>query len=637
MKKLLSLVLLLMPLSLMAADATITLMANGQVFKTVNVEVGKTIGDVMDEFGWPDAYPFHIYEGWWAKNATGDPEILPNDEVINGDMTLYYHWMIYKGITKCYLKRVTSREEIENYDYFYLVTADGKHAMVSDSRNDWFQMSINENSYTINGLAMKFGTQKDVNIQGDSIDVMDGENPLSGTLPFYFFERSYDNYSKRYTALGNGIVTYGDNFAYQKGDAEPYFGHLSNRGRDDLGKLGYNFVWNLSFTADGYAKLENEEFGYIYYSETANEDGHNFRLSKTAAPNLVAYRYVQEEGYKFTTSLDYDIIHLNKNIPEGVSCYITSGAGSDGGSFTAAEFYDAQTEKYSKFAVMKGYKLPLFVDYYDQNMYKHEWSISGEGTAKEELYEMHGEERPAYVVTPTGECTVNFNLTEDIKKSYIGGKEVTYSRDEKVDIYGDGSVIVDGSSIILKDANLDGGIKSELLGLDIEVTGNCTVSGGIEVTNDLGFNNWDDEAQKITVYGGIHSSREANGATLSLHNVDLYVYPGSAPAKAKAAFVKESAKSIVSGFAGLDYSAASYTMALPKDGYYDETSYMLCNSDGTPATQMALIKNEHYDDFVTGVKNVQTAPTATRKNIYKGQIVIEKNGSRYNVAGQMLK
>lgn len=634
MKKILSFLLLLMPLSLMAEEATITLMANGKVYKEVKTEVGKTIGDVYNDFDMPDAYPFRIYDGIWAKNATGDPKELPSDEVIKGDMTLYYHWIIYKGVTKKYLKRIKSREEVEDYTTFYLVTADGKHAMVSDSEKDWYHMSINENSYSINGLAMKFGTQKDVNIQGDSIDIVDGDNPLTGVLPYYFFERYGD---EQYTALGNGIPTYGDNFAYQQGDGEPYFGHLSNRGRDDLGKAGYNFVWNISFTADGYAKLENENFGYIYYDETANEDGHNFRLSKTATPNLVAYKYVEEFGYKFTTSLDYYTVTLNKNIPEGANCYIMPGTAMEEAS-TAVEFYEEQTETSSKFAVMKGYKLPFFIDYYDSNMYKHEWSFSGEGTGKEEPYEMHGEERDAYVVTPTGECTVNFSLTEALKVVTVGNTEVKYSPEGQTDVYNDGTVVVTGSTIALNNANVENGVVSDMTGLEIVFKSNSNIKGGVIVLDDLIFNSWETIVPKVTIDDAISSKSNSNYDFLRINSIEIDARLGDRPSKAKAPSVGGSVSSVISGFAGMYYDEENYVMALPKDGYYNTITRMLCNSDGTPAQEFMLLTKEHYNEYISGVNTVQgEASATTRKVLSNGQLIIEKSGNRYNSAGQLLK
>lgn len=605
--------------------ATITLMANGKVYDVVEIEVGQPLGYLGDA----SAEPFYSLEFvGWSTNQTGKPVFVDEGTIVDGDMTLYAQWKVEEKTRARYLKRLRDGDELGDGDKLYLITADGKHTM-KFSTDDYTNISFSGRT----GWVEHFGKQMDIDLPvGEgNIDISEDDD-----LGLYFeFLPVYGSSDNSYDLIGGYART--AFFAYQFPDEdEPVLCNVTHHGREDLAYLGYNFDWNLSFTADGFAKLENGEYGYIYYDEEASEKwGYNFRLSKSAQPNLLAYTYVEERDTVYVSSIAYNVITVVSDETQ-VMALIDRESGNAG---VAMMWQDEEGNPLDNptYAVMEGSTCILFAEY-DKDMYRGEFTCTDTEVGKLQEYEVWGDMKEVFAVTPTKNCTVNFNLILAPKTIVIGNNEVTAAEGE-TDVFGDGSVIVDMGDIQLTEANLTGDIMSPYSNTWLKTSGSNSIKGNITVDSYMGFYCWDEEPAELNVVGNLSCTgavaNSENGQILNFSNVEVTIWNPITVNSNGFGKSKSTIVSAISGFEDIEFDEEEFAILQPLNGYYDTTRKMLVDADGNPADTFQLVTREH---FLTGVNAHSASLKGTSaKQLKKGRIVITHNGRNYNAHGIEVK
>lgn len=485
--------------------------------------------------------------------------------------------------------------------------------------------------YTNTAWIEKLGKEKDVNVSGDNIDGMGKDDPFDFCLRYNFYQVT-DKYGTYYQLMNDAGTT--GNFAYQySGDDEPCFARSEHEARESLKYLGYNFQWDLSFTSDGHAVLGNEEYGHIYYSETPSSMGTNFRLSKTAASNLIAYKIVEEYQDTYTSSLAYNIVHVESS-EDG---YIRPmDDGKEGGGTCTMLWEDEEGNPLDNpvYAIMKGYSC-MFVGEYERNLYKGELTCSDPEAGKIGTQTFRDEEFEGLIVTPTQECTVSLKLTYDPVKLTIGDKEVAYGEEES-DINNDGSILFQYNEIMMNDATLNGDVVSPLDRTWLNVTGNNSINGNIVSDGLAGFYGQNGDDNQVNITGSITCTGTANGMPVQdmvfcVYHTSLTIMPSTpsaSPRKKVNALVPA-----ISGFSDLQYDNTEYVIAQPVNGYYDTAKKMLVDAEGNPSPILSIVPLS----TVTGINNVTKTYSPVNKFIKNNRIVIRKNGRLHNTLGIEVK
>jgi len=217
------------------------------------------------------------------------------------------------------------------------------------------------------------------------------------------------------------------------------------------------------------------------------------------------------------------------------------------------------------------------------------------------------------------------------KQYVINGVVIPYTEDE-IDVYGDGSVKIQGNKVSLNRTTVNGGLAISVDNADVTVSGTCIINGGLYAKNSLTLNGYYDEIKdKLVVYGGIHSNDTLSQDVFLKHNMYALYAALSSSTKADAS---QQPASVVTGFTYIDYNSFYYTMRTPQGGYYDFSKRMLFNSDQTPATTINIVFTTDPDSL-DGPETVHQESDG--KMIIDGQFVIVRNGHIYNILGQPFK
>lgn len=228
---------------------------------------------------------------------------------------------------------------------------------------------------------------------------------------------------------------------------------------------------------------------------------------------------------------------------------------------------------------------------------------------------------------------LEFGETYTPNQYVINGVAYDYT-DDALDVYGDGSVIVEGSRVKLNQTYLKNGLTINISNATLEVAGKCSVSGGIRVKDKLmvtGSNDYDG-VSTLVVSGAVCCDDESTMEPLKL-NIAYFsaTLPEAASApKTRAAGNQQSA---VSGFAYIEYNSFYFTMYEPENGYYDGFCRMLLDGSGQPARRV-VIANQYG---INSIDNVSVDQKKDGKHMSNGQVIITRNGRTYNALGIEIK
>lgn len=229
---------------------------------------------------------------------------------------------------------------------------------------------------------------------------------------------------------------------------------------------------------------------------------------------------------------------------------------------------------------------------------------------------------------------LEFGETYTPKQYIINGVAYDYTEDA-LDIYGDGSVIVEGATVKLHEANLQNGLTLNISDAKIEVSGKSSVQGDIHVKDKLSVsgNYYYDGLCALMVSGGVccddSNTEQPLKISIAYFSATLPEEVASAP-KTRAG---DTPQSVVMGFAYIDYNGFYYTMYEPEGGYYDVNNRMLLDSNRMPATKV-VIATEYG---MNGIDQISIEETTNGKYLKDGQIVIRRNGHNYNTIGIRLE
>lgn len=229
---------------------------------------------------------------------------------------------------------------------------------------------------------------------------------------------------------------------------------------------------------------------------------------------------------------------------------------------------------------------------------------------------------------------LEFGETYTPKQYVINGVAYAYT-DDALDVYGDGSVIVEGARVKLYGAHLKDGLAINISNATIEVSGKCSVQGGIHVKDKLMVtsSNDYDGVSTLSVSGAVYCDDTSTTEPLKLN---IAYFSATLPEKAAAAPMTradDNQQSVVSGFAYIEYNSFYHQMREPENGYYDGFSRMLLDANSQPATKV-VIANQYG---INGVDQVVTEKAKEGKYLNNGQIIITRNGRNYNLNGMEIK
>lgn len=221
------------------------------------------------------------------------------------------------------------------------------------------------------------------------------------------------------------------------------------------------------------------------------------------------------------------------------------------------------------------------------------------------------------------------------KQYVINGVAYAYT-EEAVDIYGDGKVIVEGSTVKLREANLKDVLALNVSNAKIEVSGRCTIQGGIHAKDKLSVfgDYYYDGLCALIVSGSVRCDNPGTEEPLKVSIASFVAFLPEHEASTPETRTVDGQQSVISGFAYIDYNSFTHRMYEPENGYYDSNSRMLMDADRQPASKV-VFATEY--GLVHGITPIGTAAPHEGKFLKDGQIVISRNGRNYNVQGMKME
>lgn len=220
------------------------------------------------------------------------------------------------------------------------------------------------------------------------------------------------------------------------------------------------------------------------------------------------------------------------------------------------------------------------------------------------------------------------------KQYIINGVAYDYT-ENATDIFGDGSVIVEGTTVKLHKANLKNGLTLNFSNASIEVSGKCFIQGDIHAKDKLRLlgDFYYDGLCALNVSGGVYSDSPGtdNPFEVSIAYFSATL-PESAPSATKTRAVNDQ-QSVIGGFAYITYNSFIHRMYEPEDGYYDSTKLMLIDASGNAASKV-VISSEYG---MTDIEHIAVENKKEGKFLNNGKVVITRNGKCYNIHGIEIK
>ena len=232
---------------------------------------------------------------------------------------------------------------------------------------------------------------------------------------------------------------------------------------------------------------------------------------------------------------------------------------------------------------------------------------------------------------------LEFGETYTPDQYVINGVAYDYT-DTATDIYGDGSVIVNGNDVKLTNTVLEGGLSLNFSNATITVAGWCAIEGDIRVKDKLTLNGdiESDEADAIIVNGGVYSDLASSNDVLKI-NVPYFsaTLPSEATAKGEAR-AAEDERSVVEGFAYIDYNGFYWKIYEPENNWYDTDNRKLMeyqNGVWKPAKRVVIANQWGMNGIeeVSGDSGFRIQDSG--KYLDNGRVVIIKNGKEYTIDG----
>lgn len=219
----------------------------------------------------------------------------------------------------------------------------------------------------------------------------------------------------------------------------------------------------------------------------------------------------------------------------------------------------------------------------------------------------------------------------------INGVAYDYTDGAK-DIYGDGSVIVEGNEVKLCNTVLNGGLSLNFSKATVTASGRCSINGDIHAKDKLLLQGDFDSGvvDVLIVNGGVYCDEPANDVPLEI-TVPYFAasLPSSASTKG-ATRAAEDERSVVEGFGYITYNSFYFQMYEPENGYYQNwDGYKLMDSTHNPAKRV-IIANQWG---VNGINDVSCSKSqVSGKYLENNRIVVRSaNGKKYNLVGLELK
>jgi len=226
---------------------------------------------------------------------------------------------------------------------------------------------------------------------------------------------------------------------------------------------------------------------------------------------------------------------------------------------------------------------------------------------------------------------LEFGETYTPEQYVINGVAYDYT-DTATDIYGDGSVIVQGNEVKLNEAVLPKGLSLNFSNATITVAGWCTIEGDIRVRDKLTLNG-DTESNKanvIIVNGGVYSDLASSNDVL---DINVPYFSATLPAAQTKTRAAEDERSVIEGFAYIAYNGFYWKIYEPENNWYDTDNRKLMEyQDGEwkPA-QRVVIANQWGMNGINEVSGFKSQDSG--KYLKNGRIVIVKNGKEYTIDG----
>lgn len=232
---------------------------------------------------------------------------------------------------------------------------------------------------------------------------------------------------------------------------------------------------------------------------------------------------------------------------------------------------------------------------------------------------------------------MEFGQTYTPDQYVIDGVAYDYT-DTAKDIYGDGSVIVQGSEVKLTNKTLNGGLTVGFSKATITVSGKCVINGDIHAKDKLTLSGYSDEADAIIVNGGVYSDDAGSNDVLKI-NVPYFsaTLPSEAPAKGETRAAGDE-RAVVEGFAWIDYNSLYWKIYEPEYNNYDSDNRKLMEyQDGIwkPARKV-VIANQWGINAIKEVSGFKFQ--VPDKYLENGKVILRSaNGKKYTLQGQEVR
>jgi len=231
---------------------------------------------------------------------------------------------------------------------------------------------------------------------------------------------------------------------------------------------------------------------------------------------------------------------------------------------------------------------------------------------------------------------LEFGETYTPEQYVINGVVYDYT-DTATDIYGDGSVIVQGNEVKLNEAVLPKGLSLNFSNATITVAGWCAIEGDIHVKDKLTLSGdtESDKADAIIVNGGVYSDHASSNDVLK---INVPYFSATLPAAQAKTRVAEDERSVIEGFAYIDYNSWYWKIYEPENNWYDTNNRKLMEyQDGVwkPA-QRVVIANQWGMNGINEVSGSKSQVPG--KYLENGKVILRSaNGKKYTLQGQEVR
>lgn len=556
--RLLLLLFMAVATTMSAQNATITYVSDGQVYATIDQEVGEYY-NVPAEDPYFNDFLMCVFAGW-STTEDGTPQFINENSKVSGDVTLYARFAM-GSFQKGYRYELLGTADELTLNTEFAICAHHDNRTIAVNRYAAWHSNAVPRDYS--GAA--FGVADEIvdEFRTDYYDHLfwfkyDGEGGLTSNdyVMCHDFGQRTDHHYLGYATYGND--SWGDLYGYKSFN-------FTRQSDGSYAIQDSRYGRYLTFFPDKYVPTGAEDMG-IYFAFA--DEPYYLHLYKKITE-------ISTDGATFVATSDHYDITFNIVDDPGVDIYVDGKEGNY-----------AVGDMKSGFKCMKGQSGTFSYSFWGDT----EANLVASWTTSDGKYTNY--KGRSITLSPDQDITVTVEFVE-VEKSVVINGEVYPIGGEPIELF-KGQVVIDGDNVVLNDAYLEGPLDLTFGGATLVVNGDCTVSGGIVAEGELTI-----AGSGVLNVSGPKGIVSKSGGMLSIYSaVDINIIPDEgikkAPAKRGKGDEDFYPPFAIAGFDDVHISN-DYFLVAPCRGYYDAKSQVFMTAEGSPAQALRTIARRTLD------------------------------------------